>query len=394
MLNLGLTEVLGVELHHLGDSNYSVRYIKLQRKGSELEISKKNVLQGTLIHVLTKIPKKLPVALVVSGKGILHKTLTDSGQSGDSDLFRQAFPAIDPKDFYLQKYVNANQSCLSIARINFIEQLISKFTGSGFDLFSISFGGILAVTIWPQLNSYGDEIIFDGHHFQLQNRQFYAYQFERNMKADFPIKVGEEHIDEELLLAYSAAFQLLLNEKIQIVVANIPTLQRLPQFLTASVWKKRIIIFLMAVFILLLLSFITFTHFNSENEKLLKQVGTQTSTAEQIELLKKQIIEQERLLKDLEWNGGYSYANLISEIGSSMPSAISLTGIVTNNYKVEQNKFENIANITVSGVTKNLTALNNWIFILRDKKWVKGAKLLSFQEIEKEIYKFDILINY
>ena len=117
--------------------------------------------------------------------------------------------------------------------------------------------------------------------------------------------------------------------------------------------------------------------------------------AELKDLLKQQISKQEHLLKQLAWNGGYNYGFLVNEIGKSMPRPLSLISLSINDFKTEEEKTDRKPNVKIKGTTANLTAVNNWIFVLREKSWVKSAKLVKFQEDpENDNYQFDILISY
>lgn len=397
MLSTGLTKVLGVELCHNGSGQYSCRSLELHRKGNELEIIGKKITNGPLGKILESLPKATPIAFVLSGKGIVHKNANI--QEGGTDhiaLFRSTFSSIEIKDFYIQQYTGEANVCLSIARRDMVGELLDKLKRAGLQIYSLSLGGPVAVHVLPQLNRYGDEMVFDGHCFALADKQFQAYSFNTEFVASFPLKMGEEVIAEELIVAYAAAFQLMLHEQLPMVIADVEEVNTdFRRLVSSQQWKKRTMLFLFGLFALLLVSFGMFSHYNQQNERLLKEVGAQTSSAEQMELLQQHIVKQEQLLKQLNWNGGYNYGFLLNEIGRSMPRQLNLLGVAMNDFKTEQEKSERVSNIRIKGITGNLTAVNNWIFVLREKTWVKSAKLLKFQEEQEgDQYQFDILINY
>lgn len=397
MLGSELTKILGVELYHHTEAQYSCRLIELNRRGNELEIIRKKEIEAALPKILEGLPKGLPIALVLSGKGVIHKNITSQEAGVDElALFRSTFPSIEVKDFYVQQYISDTNGCLSIARRNVVDELLDRLKRAGLQIYSVSLGGPLAIHVLSQLNSYGDEVVFNGHQFLLTGKQFQSYHFKADLKSKFPIKIGEETIAEELIIAYAAAFQLMLHEKLSMIVANIEGVNaHFERLISNQGWKKRILIFLFGLFALLLVSFGMFSHYNQQNEKLLREVGAQTSSAEQIELLQQQIVKQEKQLKQLNWNGGYNYGYLLNEVGSSMPRQLTLLGVTMNDFKTDQEKLERAPNVKIKGSTDNLTAVNNWIFVLREKPWVKQAKLLKFKEEQDgDQYQFDILINY
>jgi len=397
MLGSAFTKVLGLVLHHHGDNQFSGRYCELERKGNEVQIGEKKVVEGNLVKILAALPRKIPVALVISGKGIIHKNMEIA--DGEEDLqknFRSVFPSVEPNDFFVQQHHHTKNFVLSIARKDWVLELLEKLKRAGLEVCRVSFGGVIALHILPQLNVYGEQVQIDGHQFVLADKNFQSYTYKAEAKSAFPLKVGQQAIDEEIVLAYAAAFQLLLSDKLPAIVAEVPTVNEgFEKLVGTALWKKRALFFLAGLFALLLISFALFSHYNQENEKLLREVGAQTASADQMDLLKQQISKQEQLLKQLAWNGGYNYGFLVNEIGKSMPRQLSLLALSINDFKTEEEKAERKPNIKIKGTTSNLTAVNNWIFVLREKTWVKSAKLLKFQEDpENDHYQFDILVSY
>jgi|GEM_PF-5538328 len=397
MLGDAFTKVIGFTLHHHGDNQFSGRYCELERKGNEVLIGEKKLVEGNLVKILETLPRKMPVALVISGKGIIHKNMEIADGEEDADKnFRLVFPSVEANDFFVQQYHQERNFVLSIARKDWVLELLEKLKRAGIEVCRLSFGGLVALHILPQLNAYGEEVQIDGHQFVMADKRFQSYTYKAEARSAFPLKVGQQPIDEEMVLAYAAAFQLLLSDKLPAIVADIAIINEgFDKLQGTALWKKRALMFLGGLFALLLISFTLFSHFNQENEKLLREVGAQTASADQMDLLKQQISKQEHLLKQLAWNGGYNYGFLVNEIGKSMPRQLSLLALAINDFKTEEEKTERKPNIKIKGTTANLTAVNNWIFVLREKKWVKSAKLVKFQEDpEKDNYQFDILVSY
>ncbi|MCJ0743677.1 PilN domain-containing protein [Pedobacter montanisoli] len=393
----GLQTVLGVELYIQSDHTYSCRYCLLNRKGNEIHIQACKTLEGSLVNVIAALPKAYPIALVLTGKGLLHKNMQLTDDAPLVQLFQQAFPAIAPQQFYIQFFKQEAFGLLSIIRKEGVDELLDKLKLAGLKIYTVSLGAIHSVHIWPQLNLYGNSLHYDGHAFELdEKRNFIGYKIDQEARNSFPLKLGQEPITEKSVVAYAAAFQLLLHQKLQMVIADVASVNTAfikEQFNTKL--KQRALWFLMALFGLLLISFASLTHFNQQNEKLLQQVGAQTASADQLVLLKNNVGKNEQLLKELNWNGGYNYGWLLNEIGQSKPRQLTLNEIRINDFKTETEKQDKTPQIKITGVTNNLTAVNNWIFLLKEKKWVKTARLTSYQEDpEKEQYQFNFLITY
>ncbi|WP_410221216.1 PilN domain-containing protein [Pedobacter sp.] len=393
----GFQTVLGVELYIQSDHTYSCRYCLLNRKGNEIRIQACKKAEGSLVNVIAALPKEYPVVLVLTGKGLLHKNIQLTDDAPLTRLFQQAFPAIAPQQFYIQFFKQEAFGLLSVVRKEGVDELLDKLKLAGLKVYSISLGAVHTIHIWPQLNLYGNNLHYDGHVFELdEKRNLISYKIDPEIKNSFPLKLGQEPIAEENIGAYAAAFQFLLHQKLQMVIADVASVNT--SFIKEQFnikLKQRALWFLMTLFGLLLISFASLTHFNQQNEKLLQQVGAQTASADQLALLKTNVGKNEQLLKELNWNGGYNYGWLLNEIGQSKPGQLTLNEIHINDFKTETEKQDKTPQIKITGVTNNLTAVNNWIFLLKEKKWVKTAKLTSYQEDpEKEQYLFNFLITY
>ncbi|WP_199137837.1 hypothetical protein [Pedobacter sp. ASV12] len=397
MLFDGLNTVLGVELHSLGDNSYSCRFCQLAKKDNELHIESNKVIEGPLHKVLESLPKNFPVALTLTGRGIIHKNMQVATDTLPEQVIQQAFPSIEVKDFYVQSYVQGNNALGSIIRRQGVDELLDKLGRAGLKVLMLSLGGIVTAPIWPQLNIYSTEMRFAGHGFVLTaERHFMSYSAEAGLKHDFQVKIEQELIPEENILAYASAFQLVLHEKLTPILANVERVNSaFSDFLGNASLKKKALIFLFGLFGLLLISFGLFSYYNQENAKLAQQVGAQTASADQTDLLQKNIASNEYLLKQLHWNGGYNYGFLLNEIGKSMPRQLSLHEVAVNDFKTDAEKAERQPSIKILGSTDNLTAVNNWIFVLKEMPWVKSAKLLKYQEDqETTAYQFSLIITY
>lgn len=391
------TTVLGLELHHLGDQRYSARCCVLTQKSSQLFVGAMEVLTGTLAEILNQLPKNNPVSLAFTGRGLVQKNQLLPPAHTPQDLFSTVFPSIDQQQFYAQFFRNGEFNSISIARKEEIDGLLNKLDAAGVNVLMLAFGPILTETIWPQLNQYGNELVFDGHVFSLSaEKNLMAYHYDQSRLAAFPIKIGANVIPETNLVAYAAAFQFLLCNKIDPVLADVDTVnERFKIDTHYKTLKRKAMWFLTGLFVALLFSFLTFTHYNQKNAELVKQLGSKTANIDQIDFLRKEIAQNELLLKQLNWANGYNYGYLLHEIGRQLPRQLTLTEVTVNQFKTEKEQTDRLPTINIVGYTDQLMAVNNWIYLLKEEKWVKSVRLMKYQEKEtSEVYQFNLTIQY
>ncbi|MBB6273352.1 hypothetical protein HDF26_003812 [Pedobacter cryoconitis] len=386
-----------MELKWLTDTTFSCRFCVLTKTKNSLTITSKKVVEGSLSAVIESLPRNYPVALTLSGKGTLHKIITAEAGLNAEQALKHAFPGVEEDDFYAQLFTDEGISLVSIIRKSMADPLLDKLTRAGIKIYNLTVGAMVTANVWTQLNVYSKEILFDGHLFSLsETKTLLNYSAHPDSKNEAPVKIGDEAIAENMIVAYAAAFQLILHDRLLMVAADVDTIQTaFKNFLEQAKLKRQFMVLIFSLFFLLLISFLLFSYYNSENSRLVREVGTQTASADHTEFLQRHISENEYLMKKLGWNGGYNHGYLLNELGSSAPNRLILKNILMNDYKTDQEKQSMEPNIRITGTTDNLAAVNNWIFILKEKPWVKTVRLVQYQqEAESELYQFNLLLTY
>jgi len=382
MLVSGLDKVLGVELKFLEENLISCRFLLVSRQGNKVDFEKGRQMVGNLVEVLDSLPKKYPVALSLTGKGVLNKHVEVDAGDGNKALFGYAFAAVEQKDFYVQEFLDGQRGLVSIIRRQFVEELLERMERCGLKVYSLSLGAMPTVHIWAQLKNDASVVGFDGHVFSLNNAgRFLSYQMGEVSGSDLEFKEGGLTIAQQQVLAYASAFQLLLHDRLEVVNTDVDSVNlRFANFLSLSALRKKGLYFLVSLFVCLIVSFVLFWNYNAENERLLNLQGERTAGEDQRATLQQGVLESEMGLKQLNWNGGYNYGFLLNEVGSTVPMQIRLKEIGINAYRSEKEKSERLPLIWVSGTSSDALRVNNWIFELKKKAWVKSVILISYQK--------------
>jgi len=388
--------LLGIEIVLLQEGQYRCSYAVVYRKGNAMEILEHKQVEGSLVKVLESLPRKYPVALALSGKGIIHKQLEDK-EDGQGGLFRKAFPSVEKKEFYVQEFLQEKQAWISIVRKSLADDLLGKLKSGGLKVYAMSLGGLPLVGIWGMLGETNAGLSTDGHVFSVaEDGSFSGYAYTEARAVESEVALGGNKVVSRSVLPYALAFQLFLHDRVEMVKADNEKVDlAFGAFLEDSGLKKMASIFVFVLLGLLLISFFMLSHYNEENAVLNERAGHLTATADQGDVLKKEIAQQKALLKKMGWNGGYSYAFLLNEIGSSRPRLLNLTQVQFGEEK-KTGSVEQAGNtIKISGETANLSAVNNWIFMLKEKKWVRSVRLLRYQQdMGSDSYFFNLLIGY
>ncbi|MGM9475198.1 hypothetical protein ACS5PU_02165 [Pedobacter sp. GSP4] len=388
--------LLGIEIKLLPDASFRCSYAIVSKKGNLLNIGKYHQIEGSLVKVLESIPRKYPLALTLSGKGIIHKLAISKGNETEG-LFREVFPSVERKDFYVQECPLEDGSWVSIVRKSQADDILGKLKAAGMRVYSLSLGGLAITGIWEMITEKGTDFQVDGHLFQVSEMGAlggYLYTGTHSEEVDFALGGGK--VPSYALLPYALAFQLFLHDRVELVKTDHENVdQAFHAFLGNHALRKTASVFIFSLLGLLLISFLVLSYYNSENTALNAQAGNLSAAADRGDLLRKDIALQKAKLERLGWNGGYSYAFLLNEIGGTRPRLLQLKELAFGEEKKTGSPAEIGNIIRISGETSSLPSVNNWIFELKERKWVHSVKLLRYQQDnESESYLFSLLINY
>lgn len=279
---------------------------------------------------------------------------------------------------------------------------MSAFKLKSADIVMLSLGPFVVDQVIPQINSYGAQLKFDGHDITFDgDKNWQEYSFMAGERSVFPLKIDIESIPEKYLLAYAAAFQFILHEQLNLIeVPSAEIKQNLVEYSAKLKFKKHGMLILLFFFILLMLNFLAFSHYNSGNQELMSKAGQQSYVFENRQKLEKDVKIKESTVQNLGWNKGYSYAYLCDQIGQTLPKEIkleemqvnSLSGAGSGLLKVPQ--LDN-GSMRIKGQTTSIYAVNNWIYTLKEKSWVKEVKLEKYiADDQKGAQVFTLFLSY
>jgi len=389
------THVLGLELRFLDADTFGCSYTLMSRDGAVLSIVQEHSSTGPLVNVLANLPRKYPVALVISGRGIIHKNVTiESGK--ESEAFDQTFPSVERHEFYVQQFQEKGIAHVSIIRKPGLDNIISLLSRSGLKIIALSLGGVVAAHLLSQVSDLNGLVAIEKHRFSFnENGILDRYHDAGVIEDSFEFKIGGELIPDAQVIAYSAGFQVFLNGKLRLIKVNHHEVDDdLAYFLSTNKVKKQGFYFMLFLFAALLLSFVIFSIYNDKNLQLSNQVGQVTAAQDQVEMLNDNIHRNQAIAENLNWNGGYNYSYLVNEIGKTKPKELQLETLVFGYAKGEMATDQGPV-INIKGNTNNLMATNNWIYLLKEMKWATSVKLTSYKEDSNTgQYKFEIKIFY
>lgn len=362
------------------DGSLELRYVLLVQSKGLVSVLQKGVVAGS---AALRLPPETdaPVALVLNGKGVLHRQLSaGSGERATGvELFRAAMPAADPGDFYVQEYHGASTTFLSLSRRSLVDRLLESGFGQGVRVVALHFGCVVLTHLWPYIR---EEVA--GHTLSLEEWQvsFSEEQITGFRQAPGPdgaaqasLKIGDEEIEGKYVLAYAAALELVaaLPEQAQLAVPKVAEARAEHRF--KKLFQVGFAAVLTFFFLVLLGNFWLYAEMTRENDALQGLIGNRNKDLAQLTSLQRDVSDKKAFLKEAGWLASPQLSFYADRLAASMPEGLGLTELSINPYNTRASKDKRKAvfqmgTISVKGSCSNPLALNAWIRDLGKQEWI------------------------
>lgn len=346
-----LGTLTGAEIRLGQEGVEAVQACTLQLSGDRLLIKDQHTGLKNITH-FAKHVQPGPVAICLTGKGVLTKTI-QSVQVIDQQAIGQVLPNANAADFYFQLESGNEHSVISLVRRSVADAVIKEFTDLGFQVVSLSLG----------------------------------------MSND--IKMGSA-VKPELLLAYHCAFGILLGQETATVAHAALEENKLQVFAKAKVMGIAAV-FGSAVLVLLMVNFFLFSHYEREAGRLSLKRNRSGMQVKKFQQMESDIQQKTALVTNTGWTGGYPYAWLTDQLMAGRPAAVAISQLSINPLKVQKAvgstaEIHETGKIRISGTCDKAATLNNWLFEIRSKDWVKDCGIQDY-ELNKESGKGQFTID-
>ena len=370
-------------------------------QNNQLNIEKKITGIQSLEELKKDLPAKTIVSLNLSGRGILQKQVDTIAEIDENNL-SQILPNANMDDFYIQNFISGSQSFISVIRKVEADKWIDQLKAAGYIPLLLSLGPFPIQNILQQLNIYEGDVIFDGNIISRNDRrEWTACTHAPSAYSPFTLKVESEVIDEKLLIAYAASFQLVLANKVTQIKAGVPLLEaEFQKHIADKKLKAQGFLILCILFVLLLINFFLFCWLNSSNAKLTEQVSRSVQSTDDIHKINEQVQQKEALLKTLGWEGNINKSALIDQLAALLPGDITWKETTIDPIDLSSSRSQKAITffnrkIRIAGNSEKIIPVNEWIARIKVKAWVKNVQLDSYIfNNEINTGQFIVLIDY
>jgi Tfp pilus assembly protein PilN len=385
-------QVTGLEVVLLADGQHLFRGAVLSLAKGVVTVQDRWEAES-LDQLQRQLDKNLPVALLLNGKGILHRQvlLENTEQAMDDHLLASVLPAVKPAEFYVQHYRAETAGFFSLARRETVDRLLDMLQQQGLKVVRLGFGPFGFGSIWPFVGE-GKEarspVELPGHRLEMSEVGIIGYQATplEGGSSTGTVKIGEDELEGQHVLAYASAFSCLVE------MATAPVLKAGSVEATAEEHRQQKLfragaaVALLFFFVLLLGNFLAFSSLSGQNAVLKGQMGSKKSSLGQLNGLEREVKEKREFLTATGWLGAPRLSFYADRLAATLPAAISLTELSLypvdqKRSKVEGKQVFQMGAIAVRGTCKNPVELNEWLKTVGQLAWVA--------RVERQNYAFD-----
>lgn len=354
--------------------------VVLEKKKSAIRIVQQKDNIGSFEELIGFVGVDVPIALVLSGKGILHKSLGDTAEVETQRLFAQVVPNASLNDFYIQHFQNQAGNWLSIVRKSVINELLKPFEQQKIPMLSLSLGGLVLHSILPLLGE-NASLQLGSHAFGFLRGEIVQYSYSVELANAFTLQLATETVPSELVVAFGAAFQHYLPSQL---IVEIPTLAeakedyRLGRLFTVLGWGM--LLFFLTV---LLGNYIAFSSLSQENDRLVLAASLYKTQTAQIKMLQKEVVEKEAFLHKTGWAQAPKLSFYADRIAATLPASVmlqtlSLSPLDERKTRDTRKQVYDADLIRITGSCNQPIDLNGWIKRLKDLPWAREVKVENY----------------
>ncbi|MDF2456913.1 MAG: hypothetical protein K0R51_2906 [Cytophagaceae bacterium] len=381
-------KVAGVEILLLQDGSMDIRLIVLAKVKNKIQVQQALEDLKSIDQLKAYITPDMPIALVINGRGILNKKVSESfDRSNSVQLF---LPNAKPVDFYQQVYQAQPHCWVSIVRRNTALDIMNEFQQHELSVVSFSTGalGVLPILALIAEDVKEGKVRFSEHTLTISNEQFIDYTFDFARSETKVFTIDEDKVSEQLLNSYSAALGCLLQLTVsEFDIQEVHTSKE--EFEYQKLFKLLAIglgIFFTSI---LLLNFVLFSLFSQKNNELLLSESQSRGLLQKMGTLENEVKEKNSFLSEAGWLSSLKSSFYADRIAVTIPASVKLTELTVNPINDRKTKelrktvFES-GLVKIAGSSNRPTDLNEWIDKIKAIPSVKKARLLNYTYDQKE----------
>ncbi len=369
----------GVEIQLRGDA-VVFRSMHLQRSGNQVKPIGTIQECTSLPDLLSELKAGVPIVLVFSGKGVLHRTVPKQQAATPAQYLQLVLPNANVNEFVVQHLImGQTQEVVSLLRRNVVDEWMAKIPG------------VVGVSIGPfgfaSLGLVADGSIETGEmtlHFS--EAQFSDWQYAESAPSE-KIALGNDFISGNAVAAFGAAFGYFLGARFEASASHPALVQAQDDFKQQRIFRTGGLALLGFTLLILLVNYIAFSSYWDRKGTLEQELSLNGDALKRVQQLEKKTAERRVFLERSGLIEKPQQAWNADQLALQLPKSIRLTRMNIAPRQRTANT-DTIAfqprHIDINGTTEQSTDLNEWIRLLNSMPWISSATLVTYNQLKGE----------
>ncbi|MBO0360815.1 hypothetical protein J0X19_22840 [Hymenobacter sp. BT186] len=379
--------VVGVAVTLLPEARQQVDVCVLRRQGDRVVPEQQHAGLSSLDDLAAlDIAENIPVALVILGRGIVHKTFAPHAHvaTEDSAVLAALLPGALATDFHIQQSTGSDYQHLALVRRSTLEALVGALQQQGRYVIAASLGPFAFEVLLPYLaDEHEASYQVTGYTLATLNQQVTAVQAQPLDEAYAPgIQLGDETIATALLLPYAAALATLTGSAPATFSASSITQAR-EEWEQKQLFRLGGIAALAGFLLVLLLNFVAFSYLTSQNQALLSQGQVNRRTLSTLNDLQRSVTRKQEFLAGAGWLQSTRHSTRADQLGATVPAGLRLLTIDSEplnpvQTSQQQRPVFDTGTVRVKGQCREAQVLNGWLQQVSALPWVQAVRDQNF----------------
>lgn len=380
-------QYIGIE-HFSLNNEEKTAILLVEKKKEELVIVQKDRISFSETFP-EKWNKTLPFFLVVNTNQIIQKEVQGI-DSSDEKLLHKAFPNTNWGEFYFEIWRLETKSIVAIGRKTYVEELLDNYHNQGISIAGISLG----VCSIAEIRNYSEAAeLFTNHQTISWNEETPIIKSNAEI-LDSTFDINGLAVQNSHLLTFSGILRLLLNGTKNTGNLINYSHQLYDNYNQGSFFSKGIKGVVGTLLVILLINFLTFSHYFKLAEETSVNLLLSKSSLEEVVKTKQRILAKEQKVKNVAAMTASQSSLVINEITKRIPQSILLTELtyhpLEKKIKTEEPIITQEKTITLTGTTINNAAFTHWVEAMEQLRWMNQVVITRFGKNELNETEFSI----
>lgn len=381
---LALKKVAGIELTFLSESSFIINCIIVELEKGKAVVTKTYYDLKNISALKGEISENTPVALVINGKGVIHKKTSIISDNLPSNIF----PGVNPNDFLFQYFEGLETPEIAVIRKSTVEKIIDDLTQIKIYTVSLSLA-FYDIQFITELINHTGEIQTTQYNLSFIDKKIQHYKLNSNEEKEILVKpdisIDTTYVKSNFIIPYASAINLLsqgINNNSSIQLKNIIENQKkISQTTLFKVYALGSLVFFLC---LLILNFFIYNHYFSKNNELLSKNQFSIQQKSRFDSLNKSLNNKKEFLAKTGWIDNSRMISFYADrIAATVPDSVTLTSLNVYpavsklTYSTKQWIFQQDT-ILINGVCNDPSLLDDWLKEIGKIKNVKQSKINSY----------------